>query len=61
MSALAGYRKAILAGIVGALSFAVPVVDNGVTASEVLGIILAGLVGAGVVYQVPNRPTEPRQ
>lgn len=48
------YAKAALAGTIAAISFAIPVVDDGVTASEVLGILLAGLVGLGVVYRVPN-------
>lgn len=55
MSKLTPYAKAIVAGIVTALSFAIPVVDDGLIASEVLGIILAGLTGTGVVYAVPNR------
>lgn len=49
------YAKAVLAAIIAAISFAVPVVDDGVTASEVLGIVLAGLVALGSVYAIPNR------
>jgi len=49
------YAKSILAGVIAACSFAVPVVDDGLVASEVLGIILAGLTGLGVVFAVPNR------
>lgn len=55
------YAKAILAGIVAALSFAVPVVDDGLAVSEVLGIILAGLTGTGLVYAIPNRPAGRRR
>jgi len=46
--------KAVLAGLVAAISFAIPVVDDGLVASEVLGIILAGLTGLGVVYRAPR-------
>ena len=51
------YAKAILAAVIAAISFAVPVVDDGLTPSEVLGIILAGLVALGSVYAIPNKPT----
>lgn len=50
---------ALVAGLVAALSYAIPVVDDGLLASEVLGIVLAGLVGSGVTgaatYRTPNR------
>lgn len=49
------YAKAALAGVIAALSFAIPVVDDGLAVSEGLGIVLAGLIGLGVVYRVPNR------
>lgn len=49
------YAKSLLGGTVAAISFAIPCVDDGLVASEVLGIILAGLTGLGVVYAVPNR------
>lgn len=49
------YAKAIVGGIIAALSFAIPVVDDGLLVSEVLGILLAGLTGTGLVYAVPNR------
>lgn len=55
MDRIKPYAKAILAGAACAISFAIPVVDDGLVASEVLGIVLAGLTGAGVVYRVPNR------
>lgn len=51
----APYAKSLLAGLIAAISFAVPVVDDGLVPSEILGIILAGAVGLGVVYRVPNR------
>lgn len=50
------YAKAILAGLAAAISFAIPVVDDGITPSEGLGILLAGLTAGGVVYTVPNKP-----
>lgn len=49
------YLKAIVAGVIAAISYAIPVVDDGLKASEVLAIVLAGLVGSGVTYMVPNR------
>lgn len=48
------YAKAILAGLASAISFAIPVVDDGLTPSEGLGIVLAGLIGGGVVGVVKN-------
>ena len=52
------YAKAIVGGIASAIAFAIPVVDDGVLASEALGIALAFLTGAGVVYTVPNGPSK---
>jgi hypothetical protein len=57
VTTLARYRKAIAAAAVGALSFAIPVVDDGLTASEALGIILAAIVGSGIVAATPNKAT----
>lgn len=58
MTTLARYRKAIAAGAAAAIAFAIPVVDDGVTASEALGIVLAALVGSGLVAAVRNaRPS----
>ncbi len=54
MKALAPYAKAFAAGAVAAIAFAIPVVDDGLRASEVLGIAGAFLAGLGVVYRVPN-------
>jgi membrane protease YdiL (CAAX protease family) len=56
MAKLAPYAKAISAALASALAFAIPVVDDGLLPSEVLGIVLAGLIGLGVTYAVPNRP-----
>lgn len=57
---LAEYAKALLSGTIAAVSFAVPVVDDGVKPSEGLGIALAFLIGLGIVAVVPNRkPASP--
>lgn len=50
------YLKAIVAGLIAAIAFATPTVDDGLKASEVLGIVSSFLVGTGVVYAVPNKP-----
>lgn len=55
MKTIAPYAKAVAGGVATALAFAIPVVDDGLKASEVLGIALAFLGGLGIVYQVPNR------
>lgn len=52
--------KAIIGGIAAALAFAIPVVDDGVTISEILGILLAGIAGSGLVYITPNKPQPAR-
>ena len=46
--------KAYVGALVAALSYAVPVVDDGLLPSEGLGIILAALVGFQAVYWVSN-------
>lgn len=48
--------KAIVAGLVAGLSFAVPVVDDGLVASEALGIALAALTGWQLVFWTRNTP-----
>lgn len=47
--------KAIVAGAVAGLSFAVPVVDDGLVPSEALGIVLAAVIGWQAVYWTSNR------
>ena len=49
------WAKSILAGIFAALSFLVPVVDDGLLWSEVLGALVAFGISAGVVWAVPNK------
>lgn len=55
MKKLAPYAKALAAAATAAIAFAIPVVDDGLKPSEVLGIIGAALAGLGFVYAVPNR------
>lgn len=50
------YAKSVLAGLIAGCSAAIPMVDDGLTASEGLGIVLAFLTGLGIVYAVPNKP-----
>lgn len=49
------YAKAIAGGLVAAIAYATPVIDDGLVASEILGIAGAFLAGLGVVYRIPNR------
>jgi hypothetical protein len=46
--------KAILAGLIALLSALAPVVDDGVTLAELLGVLVAGLVAYGAVFGVRN-------
>ena len=48
------YLKSLVGGLTTGIAFAIPVVDDGLVASEILGIGLAFLGGLGVVYAVPN-------
>lgn len=50
-----GQLKALTAGVVAGLSFAIPVVDDGVVPSEVGGILLAFVVAWQSVYWVKNK------
>lgn len=56
MNGLKPYLKSLVGGLVGGISFAIPVVDDGLIPSEILGIALAALVGLGATYAVPNLP-----
>lgn len=55
---LSRVSKAIAGGLAAGLAFAIPVVDDGLVPSEVLGIALAIIGGLGIVYAAP-RNTEP--
>lgn len=54
-STLWEYRKALVAAIIAAMSYLIPVVDDGLTTSEILGTIVAGAVAGGVTWGVPNK------
>lgn len=54
------YAKAVTAAVVAGASFAIPVVDDGLIASEVLGIAVAALTAFGTVWAVPNRDVKAR-
>lgn len=47
--------QAILGGIVAAITIAIPLVDDGTSASEVLSILLGGIVGTGLTAVKPPR------
>lgn len=47
--------KAYVAAFIAMISFAVPVVDDGLVISEILGIILAGLVAFQGTFWVTNK------
>jgi len=51
--------KAIVGGIIAGLSFAIPIVDDGATPGEVLGIALAAIIGWQAVYWTTNADEEP--
>lgn len=55
MDQIKPYLKSLVGGLTSGISFAIPVVDDGILPSEGLGIVLAFLVGLGVVYAVPNK------
>jgi hypothetical protein len=46
--------KALLAGLIALLSALVPVLVDGVTGAELLGVVVAGLVAYGAVFELPN-------
>lgn len=51
--------KAYVGGAIAALSYAVPVVDDGLAVSEALGVLLAALAGFQGVYWVTNKAAPP--
>ena len=55
MNAIAPYFKALVAALVAGASAAIPLVDDGLTASEVLGVAVAFLTALTVTYAVPNK------
>lgn len=58
MKTVAKQAKAVVAGAIAAIAFATPLVDDGVTASEGLGIAGAFLVAWQAVYWIKNGGTE---
>lgn len=54
-----GYRKAIVGGVVACLSFLAPVVNDGVSPSELVGALLALVTGFQVTYWTRNTVTKP--
>ena len=54
LRALAPYRKAILTAVLLGVVAAIPLVNDGVTAADVLTILAAALGGGGGVYAIPN-------
>lgn len=62
MNRPAEYAKAIVGALVAAASFAIPVVDDGLVASEALGILVAALAAFTAVWGVPNAdPQHPQE
>lgn len=55
---VAHYAKAVAGGLISGASAAVPLVDNGVTVSEVLLIVIAAVVGFNAVFWTPNKDPE---
>lgn len=55
MKKISPYYKAIAGGLFGAVSLYLKVADNGVTVNEWLQVVVAALVGSGLVYVVPNK------
>lgn len=55
MKKLKPIAKALVAGTSVAIAVAIPLVTNGLTAGEVLGILGAFLGGAAPTWVVPNR------
>lgn len=54
---IAPYWKAVIGGLAAGLTFAIPVIDDGLSRADALGILLAVLTGSGLVYAAPkNRP-----
>lgn len=52
---IAPYAKAVAGGVIAGASAAVPLVDDGLTTSDVLVIAIAFVVGLGGVWAVPNK------
>jgi hypothetical protein len=55
VNTLAPYFKAVTAALIAGASAAIPLVDDGLTLSEGLGIAVAFLTALTAVYAVPNK------
>ncbi|MEL4357021.1 MULTISPECIES: hypothetical protein [unclassified Luteococcus] len=53
----ATYAKAILGGLLAAATCAIPLVDDGLTPSEALSILVAALTVLAGVWAIPNAKT----
>lgn len=58
------YAKALVGALIAALSALIPVMEDGLTTTEVLTAVVAALVGLSAVFAVPNqappgRPADP--
>jgi len=54
----APYFKAIVAALIAGASAAIPQIDDGLSASEALGVARAFLTALSVVFAVPNKDPE---
>lgn len=61
MADLKPYVKATVAGLIAAIAFLAPSVDDGVSASEAMLTVSAFLVGTGVTFYVPYKSTKPAE
>lgn len=54
---MAAYAKAIVAGVIAALTSLVQALDDGnVSIQEGVAVALAGLIALAAVYGIPNKP-----
>jgi len=51
------YAKAIVAAGFAAGTALIPALDGGLTVGEIIAVVLAGLIGGGLVAAVPNAAT----
>lgn len=48
------YAKAVVGAIIAGASAAIPLVDDGLSVGDALGILVAALTALGAVWAVPN-------
>lgn len=66
MTANKAWWAALVGAIIAAASTAIPLLDDGLSAADILTVLVAALVGSGLaggtVYAAPaNKPKEPLQ